>query len=120
MSTQTLSSSFRGAIVDQLSFQPDPRAVLFVGALLLDRGFICPAGRLRKRREEEAAEGEQGGEERKREGKLGEVEIGSGRALCSGPPQETPRRNWIRSHCQGHLRVEGRVESWGNSGSAPF
>lgn len=86
----------------------------------MDRGFTCPVGRLR-RREEEAAEGEQEGEEREEEG--GEARGGGDRerwgpVFCAST--EFPRRNWIRFHCQGYLRVEGRVESWGNSGSAPF
>jgi hypothetical protein len=46
---------------------------------------------------------------------------GGGRALCPPlPPQEFSRRNWIRFHCKGHLMVEEKLESWGNSGSVPF
>lgn len=57
----------------------------------------------------------------------GNVRTGRGRkggaggagAQCPVPPQGSLRGNRIRFH-QGHLMVEKNLESWGNSGSAPF
>lgn len=72
MVTITQISWHPRAIEDQLLFHPSPRAVLFLEALLLGRGFICSVGRLRKRnrrrkrkkrRREDSVEEEHGGEE---------------------------------------------------------
>lgn len=52
--------------MDQLLFHPGPRAVLFLGALFLGRGFACTVRRLRMRKrrgrkKEDSVEEEQGG-----------------------------------------------------------